>query len=409
MSSDRATGVRARVLLIAEDATLAHLGRVIVIAKALPPAHYDVQVACSARGARFLELAQLRHVPIETLDPAYFAARLARGQVVHTEALLERSVADDLALFARERPDVVLGDFRISLGISAACAHVPYVALQNAHWCEQSLLPFPLPSHPWVNRLGLPLTRLVFRYALPMGLKGYLRPFNRVRQTHGLAPLPSLRAMYTQADRTLYADLPNLSPVAQLPPGHRYIGPIIWEPPVPLPDFWETLPVDRPLVFVNVGSSGDQRLTQAVLEAVAGMPVSVALATAGKAVPTALPANVFATAYLPGKAMSARAALLVTNGGSATGYMALAAGRPQVAVPSNMDQYFFANAIAHAGLGKLLRADRVTPQALRRALEELLGTPTYHQRAAEEARAIAATDAGAQAAEVVAALLNGST
>ncbi len=407
MSSDRATGVRARVLLIAEDATLAHLGRIMVLAKALPPAHYDVQVACSARGAHFLELMQLRHVPIETLDPAYFAARLARGQVVHTEALLERSVADDLALFARERPDVVVGDFRISLGISAACAHVPYVAIQNAHWCEQSLLPFPLPSHPWVNRLGLPLTRMVFRYALPLGLNGYLRPFNRVRQKHGLAPLPSLRAMYTQADRTLYADMPSLSPVAQLPLGHSYIGPIIWEPPVALPEFWETLPTAAPLVFVNIGSSGDPRLLQEVLKAVVDLPVTVALATAGKAVPTPLPANVFAASYLPGKALSTRATLLVTNGGSATGYMALAAGRPQIAVPSNMDQYFFSHAIERAGLGKLLRADGVTAQALRAALEELVHTPAYHQRAAEAARAIAATDAGARATEVVAELLNG--
>ena len=51
----------------------------------------------------------------------------------------------------RVRPGVVVGDFRLSLSISARLAGIPYVALINAHWSPWSTQRFPLPELPIVN------------------------------------------------------------------------------------------------------------------------------------------------------------------------------------------------------------------------------------------------------------------
>ena len=49
-------------------------------------------------------------------------------------------MADDLELIRRIEPDVVVGDFRLSLAVSAPMAGVPYIALANAYWSPFAVL-----------------------------------------------------------------------------------------------------------------------------------------------------------------------------------------------------------------------------------------------------------------------------
>ena len=51
-----------------------------------------------------------------------------------TSSSLDRYVEEDLRLIDSFRPDVVVGDFRVSLAISARKARIPYVNVTNAYW-----------------------------------------------------------------------------------------------------------------------------------------------------------------------------------------------------------------------------------------------------------------------------------
>ena len=64
---------------------------------------------------------------------------------------------------------------------------------------------------------------------------------------------------------------------------------------------------------------------------------------------------------------------MICNGGSTTGYQALAAGRPVLGIAANLDQYLAMTAIENAGAGVLLRAGTLTAAAVRRAVTDLLG------------------------------------
>lgn len=59
---------------------------------------------------------------------------LARGAPVFTAKVLEGYVEQELALMDQLRPDVVVGDFRLSLRISASLRRIPYVNVTNAYW-----------------------------------------------------------------------------------------------------------------------------------------------------------------------------------------------------------------------------------------------------------------------------------
>ena len=208
-----------------------------------------------------------------------------------------------------------------------------------------------------------------------------------MRAEHGLSSFGrDLRLAYTDADHTLYADAPSMFPTERLPSHHRFLGPILWSPPVPLPDWWHALPTDKPIVYVTLGSSGSSKVMRMVLDALADQPVTVIASTAGAPLPSTLAQNVRVADYLPGSEAAARASLVICNGGSPTSQQALACGIPVLGIASNMDQFMNMAAVVRSGAGEMLRADRVSTWQLREAVLRMLSGADCQRGAARLAR-----------------------
>lgn len=362
-----------RVLFFAEAVTLAHVARPIALAQGLDPGAYECTIACDGRYERFLKDGPWTHVPLGTIPSARFLAALARGSPVYELETLRGYVREDLALIERLQPDVVVGDFRLSLSVSARLAGVPYVAVSNAYWSPYYARPgFPMPVLPMTKVLPLPVARALFRLVSPWVMPRHCVAMNRLRAENGLASLGSdLRRVYTDADLTLYADDPALFALRDAPDNHRMIGPVLWEPDLPLPDWWGELPADRPIVYVSLGSSGPKGLLEKVLSALSALPICVIASSAGAAVMQPRQGNAFVAPYLPGAAAAARSSLVICNGGSLATYQALATGVPVLGLASNMDQFLNMEAVAEAALGHVARSDRVSYAALAEAVKEL--------------------------------------
>lgn len=379
---------RPRILFVAEAVTLAHLARPAALAACLDPARYDVRIACADTARRFLGAGAAQAEPLRSIAAASFAQRLAAGQPVYTLAELRDYVADDLALLDRVQPELVVGDFRLSLSVSARLAGVPYLALSNAYWspwaADRSL---PLPVLPWTRWVPLALAQRGFDLVRPLVLAPHCRPLQRLRRAHGLPPLPAdLRQVYTDADRVLYADEAALFPLRDdAPPQHRHLGPVPWSPPLPLPPWWTELPAGQDLAYVTMGSSGPAQALPLLVAALRGLGLGVVVATAGAPLP-APGAGVWAADYLPGELAAARARIVVCNGGAPTAQQALAAGAPVLGVCSNMDQFLHMRGLAAHGLGCALRADRLGARAIAAAAAALLAAPRPAPRPAPALR-----------------------
>ncbi len=381
---------RQRILFVAEAVTLAHVARPLVLAKALDPARYEVHFACDPRYNHLLGELPFALRPIRSIPSAQFLAALARGRPVYDTQTLRAYVAADRQLLAETRPDAVVGDFRLSLSVSARLAGVPYLTITNAYWSPYARRRFPLPELPLTRYVGLGVARVLFRLVRPLAFALHCRPLNRVRREHGLPSLGSnLCRVYTDADYTLYADVPELVPTENLPPNHQYLGPILWSPAVQPPAWWDALPTDRPIVYVNLGSSGQGRILPVVLEALAELPVTAIAATAGRVAVGPLPAYTFVADYLPGEEAAARASVVICNGGSPTTQQALAAGTPVVGIASNMDQYMNMEGICDIGGGKLLRAGTANRIVVRDSVTQMLEQPAFVQAASSLARVTA--------------------
>ncbi len=373
---------RARVLFVGESASLAHLVRLKVLARTLDPLRYEVWFAASDFDPMIFGDTVFRRRRLASISAGRMAARVARGQRPYGRATLRRYVRDELAVLEDVQPHLVVGDLRLSLAVSAPKCRVPYAALINAYWSPYGIRQgFPMPEHPLLRLLGHERVAPHFDKALPFVFAHFAAPINALRERYGLRPVGDLLEVLTYGDLTLYPDLPELTPVTDLPVTHHFIGPVLWAPSASDPWFWHMLRPDRPCIYVTLGSSGHLRALRVVLDALRGLPVQVMVATAGRMRPGKIDRDVWVSDFLPGDRAARRSDLVICNGGSATGYQALSEGVPVLGIPSNLDQYLAMTAIERAGAGELVRSGRADVASVRAAVVRLLG-PGSHREAA---------------------------
>ena len=169
-----------------------------------------------------------------------------------------------------------------------------------------------------------------------------------------------------------------------------------WQPPADLVNFLADGP---PPVFVGFGSSA--HIDPAfILESTRRAGVRAVV----QGVEGAMGDDAIAVGSIPHEWLFPRMAAVVHHAGAGTAAAGFRAGVPAVGVPVYTDQPLWASRIASLGAGpQPIPYKKLTPERLGDAITEAVSTPSYAQRAAEVAAAIAREDG---TAPVVDALRN---
>jgi UDP:flavonoid glycosyltransferase YjiC (YdhE family) len=397
---------RKVVLLVAEAVTLAHYGRVAMLSRALPASKYRVIVAADPRYRALDATPGTEFQPIWSIPSSRFSQALEQGRPLYDAPTLMRYVEEDLALIDATRPDLIVGDFRLSLAVSAPLRKVPYACVVNAYWSPYADVAYPVPDLPFTRLTGLGVGQALFNLVRPLAFALHARPLNQVRRHYGLPSLGNdLRAVYSWGDYTLYADVPELVATRPLPANHRHLGPLRWSARAPLPEWWGRLMEDKPVVLLTLGSSGRADLLPMAMAALSELPITIIAATAGKIDLSDVPANAFVADYLPLDLAVQRCRLVICNGGSLMTYLAMASGVPVLGICSNMDQMLNMNAVQSMGAGLSLRAARVSSAQLKESVRSLLDMPAYANAAGQAGERFRQMDAGQRFREFVAEVL----
>ena len=385
---------KPRILFVSENVTLAQVVRLVTLARGLGD-DYEVHFACSEFPGFVFAGTHFQCHTLETLGAKEADRKLRAGHRLYERSTLLRYIAADRELMARVRPRLVVGDLRWSLSTSAELCSVPCAVLINAYFSPFARRErFPVPDHPIIGWLGEALTERYFPKALPRVFQHFAEPLNAARRQHGLPAVGSLLEVLSHGDYTLYPDDPWLTPVTHAPATHRFLGPVLWEPDVaevPLPPSGGS--DSKPLVYVTLGSSGNLELLPLIVQVLGDLPVSAVVATAGRLELATLPSNVVVRPFVRGSVLSRRAHVVISNGGSTTGYQALNEGTPVLGVPSNLDQYLATDAIVRSGAGLCVRGRSLDRASLRAALEQMLREPHYRVAAGHVAERFRRYDA----------------
>ncbi len=374
--------LRRRILFVAEAVSLAHVARAVSLAQALDPARYEVHLACDPRYLALFDKISFPVHSIRTISSEAFRDRLIKGHPLYKISDLREYAKQDLHLLATLNPDVVVGDFRLSLSVSARVAGIPYLTVTNAHWSPYARSRFVVPDIALSDRFGPRLGQALFSLIRPVVFAHHAYALNRVRHDYGLPSVGySLPHVFTDADEVLYADLAELVPTFDRPRNHHYLGPILWSPN-PTPPWWDTVPEYRPMAYVSLGSSGRCDVLPLVLGTLDLLGIRALVSTAGRKPPADVPDHVWTSDYMPGLKAAGRADFVICNGGSGTAYQALAAGVPVLGIPHNLDQYLMMFYVQKFGAGEYVRADQASVPALTQAVNHILRTTEYREKAA---------------------------
>lgn len=305
--------------------------------------------------------------------------------------------ADTVAELRRAPADALLcSDLLFGPAIAGEAAGIPVVVLG----CNISLMPMEgIP--PLGPGLAPPTT--AEEHEVAAGVAAWFRAalderlpvLNAARAAHGLVPVARPEDQHARAAMTLLATSPAFDfPATRLPPGLRYVGPLL-DAPGWAPDWVSPWAADdaRPMVLVALSSTFmDQAgVIQRLLDAVETLPVRTVVTLGPGLAGTALrvPANAQVIDGASHDAMMRSAALVVTHCGHGTVMRALAHGRPMLCLPMGRDQNDNAARVALRGAGIRLTPDADVP-ALREAITTLLREPHYATAARTLGAAIAA-------------------
>jgi UDP:flavonoid glycosyltransferase YjiC (YdhE family) len=160
------SGLRGKkVLFFAEAVTLAHIARPAVLAGLADAAGFDVVLARDPRYSSLFPDLCYRQRDLYSISSADFLAALAKGAPLYSAAVLERYVEEDLRIIDSEAPDVVVGDFRLSLAVSARLRNIPYITISNAYWSPYAKLSYTIPEHPLTGVFGVTVAERLFKLA----------------------------------------------------------------------------------------------------------------------------------------------------------------------------------------------------------------------------------------------------
>lgn len=189
-----------------------------------------------------------------------------------------------------------------------------------------------------------------------------------------------------------------------LPPQVHYVGPCIpeeaaggsWQNPFTNGD---------PIVYCTSGTVSDPRpLVRAAIAAVRDERVNL-FVTLGHQVPPSelgeLPPNVVAASFVPQGLVLPQVSAVLCNGGSGAVMGALAAGKPLVVMPQIADQPENAARCVALGAGVTLPQQRLSPEALRRALFTVLREPSFEAAAQRVADSVVASKGPKMAARLL--------
>lgn len=232
-----------------------------------------------------------------------------------------------------------------------------------------------------------------------------------VRQ-FGLAKGQDPVRLWAAADLMVVAAAPELDPSARaapraLPANACYTGPVVRVPDHPPP-----LPTDgTPRILVSLSTThfpGQAGVLQAILDALADLPVTGVVTTGPAVDPGQLRAPGYCELYryVPHDDMLPGVSLVISHGGHATAMRALAWGRPMLIIPMHpmLDQPMIGQAISEAGAGETL-PNSASPARIGEAAARLLADGPHRAAARRLGDSIRAADGAATAASRLQVLL----
>jgi len=261
------------------------------------------------------------------------------------------------------------------------------------------------------ERLGIPsATAGIGLFFPPQMFRDYFgQTIDELRSQYDLPPDPGAERLFGDLFLNILPPRYQSSEV-KLPPNTEHIRPCVFDNigDATLPEWVHSL-ADRPTVYASLGTVLNQAtgVFERILEGLRDEPINLILTVGRNGDPARFgpqPENVRIEQFIPQSLLFPHCDVVVTHGGYNTVMAALSAGLPMLILPMGTDDPFHAQCCAELGVAKPLFPVDATADAIRSAVSEVLGNPSYRERAASMRRAIEAQPGPGRVVELLSQL-----
>lgn len=359
---------------------VAHVGRMVEIAKVLRSLGHKVVFACepssTPNSKTFIcEDEGFRVIPRKDADwPRLWKRFLKYGFNMtlwdlfrHQKwAPLDAAIEEQVELIRREKPDMVVGDGTFCLSSSAYIAGVPMAGILNSY----------------ATRF---YKRLTFnRCVIDVWNRLFLEPIRRpIYAKYGCKHVESIQLL--REAPLISPDLPELCDDTFAWPNWTAVGPIIWIPSCDHSSWLDEIDDGRVNVYITMGSTGAlDTFLRRCFAAMSKSPYRFIVTTAGQVTRETVemaPDNFIIKDYAPGAEILKRCRALIYHGGNGSMYQGLEAGTPMIVVPFHFEQRVNAKNCVRHGFGIHIPPRKATGERVVDALGKLLSEPSYRHAA----------------------------
>ena len=302
------------------------------------------------------------------------------------------------------KPDALVFDFmtfasNIVAGVSGLpwATTTPVPGLLQGGGAHPFGLDLPYTSNR-VLRMAWPLYWLLANAAMSFQ---YDRQFNAIRSRFDLPPIRN--AFFTGAVSPYlvlaFAPRELEYPRDAWPPPVHFVGPGL-APATSrpeMPDWLESLPSGRPLIYATLGTSPNAEhlaYLETLIEAVRDIEADVVVTVGTAARLPASSGNVRIERWVPNGLIIPKARIVMHQGGSTTMFETLAHGKPAVVTPFEDGQAENALRLRWVGAGTMVNPYKASAPKLRAAIDAVLGSDAMGECASGLAEALGQYDAG---------------
>jgi len=382
-----------KILVMIEAVTTAHTTRSLMIAKSLLSMGHEVIIA-STKMDNVLKNEtpnEIKCVEISGgLSAQEFGLKLYQGKFPYSVQLLKNYVETDYELLSKYQPDIVFGDFRLSLQISSKLANVTYVNLSNIIWSPYANKSQVVPEAP-ATRLLKSLGLTIGKKILPMIMKQILKTVNQFRESYGFESLTSLEQFYSQGDYVAYLDSNKLLSTQVLPNNHLFLTPVIFESKQS--SAFQIKNNSKRKIFITPGSSGNNSVFKKIIKYLSQSNFEIYVAGVSKESAEInnkksgsnwpLSNNIHYLGFVNLNSVLPLMDLVIANGGSPMSYLSIKNKKPFLNIPSNMDQHLNSQAFDQINVSRTIRSELINKSYVLNACDDLLNNNEIKNRVFE--------------------------
>ncbi len=360
-----------KIVFMVESVTMAHPTRSFELATSLIQAGHKV-VFAATESPLFLKSQNhgMTWVDLhEGVASKVFLQALERAALPYTVKGLDQAMREDLQVIHQYQPDLIVGDMRLSLQVSARLSKVKWINLSNLVWNPESDLGYLMPEMPATRIFGSGIQHLIPRRVLEKIIDANVQVFNQFRAQYGMSALQSLKHAYCDGDRNFYLDLPASCFNMKVSENHRIIGPVLYSSSTAMPEWISELPENQKKAFVSMGSSGNQKSLEKIVHTLLAEGYIVLL-IGGDIQWTSR--RLFMSTFAPVKELMEMCDLVVCNGGTPMTYLALSMGKAILGIPSNMDQHLTMKHLSSLPLVQSLRSEDLSYKKISNSIHQLM-------------------------------------